>query len=188
VEDTAALGEALVRTRTACPPWSPATDRSIVLVIDSSASMSGRKLEAAKELARLWVMTVSPGELVSVVTVANEAKVLLPPLRGTQRTKIADAITTIEASDRAATNLYPGLRAAFEIEQGIAMRRLVVVISDGEASSDGLVALVQDMHAARITVSAVSLGGPDQELLRAIAGAGDGQFLVFDGTMPKLSP
>lgn len=190
VDDTAALTEVLLRTRTGCPPEPPAeTARSVVLVIDRSVSMTGRSLEAAKELARVWVLTLSPIDLVSVVTVDNESKVLLRPLRGTQRMKIVDAITNIDAGGTGPTNLFPALHDAFEIQRAMALRRQVVVISDGDSTSDAVVELVQDMHAAQITVSAVSLGGPDQELLRAIAGAGDGEFLVLDGrTIPRLPP
>ena len=46
------------------------------------------------------------------------------------------------------TNIFPGLKEAFEILQGInAKVKHVILLSDGEAPTDGIAELVQDMRA-----------------------------------------
>ena len=87
------------------------------------------------------------------------------------------------------TNIFPGLKEAFEILQGInAKVKHVILMTDGEAPSDGIPELVQDMRGARITVSCVGVQGADRNLLSMIADAGDGRlYMVEDiGALPKI--
>jgi hypothetical protein len=87
------------------------------------------------------------------------------------------------------TNIFPGLKQAHEILQGInAKVKHVIVLSDGEAPTDGLVDLVQDMRSSRITVSCVGVAGADRRLLQSISDAGDGRlYMVEDiGALPKI--
>src|SRR3954469_7328590 len=87
------------------------------------------------------------------------------------------------------TNIFPGLKEAFDILQGInAKVKHVILMTDGEAPTDGLAELVQDMRASRITVSAVGVQGADRAMLSMIADAGDGRlYMVEDiGSLPKI--
>src|SRR6185436_5762491 len=58
----------------------------------------------------------------------------------------------------------------------------------GEAPHDGIMELVSDMRASRITVSAVGVQGADRGLLSMIADAGEGRlYMVEDiGALPKI--
>jgi hypothetical protein len=87
------------------------------------------------------------------------------------------------------TNIYPGLKEAFEILQGTnAKVKHVILLSDGEAPTDGLAELVGDMRSARITVSAVGVQGADRNMLSMIADTGEGRlYMVEDiGALPKI--
>src|SRR5512144_3144114 len=87
------------------------------------------------------------------------------------------------------TNIYPGLKEAYEILQGInAKVKHVILLSDGEAPTDGLVELIQDMRSARITVSSVGVQGADRNLRSMISDAGEGRlYMVEDlGALPKI--
>ena len=64
------------------------------------------------------------------------------------------------------TNIYPGLKEAFEILQGInAKVKHVILLTDGEAPTDGIAELVQ--RHARVAHHRVGVGvqGADRNLL-----------------------
>ena len=66
--------------------------------------------------------------------------------------------------------------------------KFAILMTDGEAPSDGIPELVGDMRGARITVSCVGVQGADRNLLAMIAEAGDGRlYMVEDvGSLPRI--
>lgn len=162
-------------------------DIAIVLVIDRSGSMQGPKLEAAKESARVTTEVLSPNDYIAVVAFDSEAQVFVRPQRAARRMQISAEISRLTSGG--GTNIFPGLKEAYEILQGInAKVKHVIVLSDGEAPVDGIPELVQDMRASRITVSCVGVQGADRALLSMITDAGDGRlYMVEDlGALPKI--
>jgi len=162
-------------------------DVAVVLVLDRSGSMQGPKLEAAKESARVTAEVLSPNDYISVVAFDSEAQVYVRPQRAANRMRISAEISRLQSGG--GTNIYPGLKEAFEILRGInAKVKHVILLSDGEAPHDGIPELVQDMRGERITVSCVGVQGADRNLLSMIADNGDGRlYMVEDiGALPKI--
>jgi Mg-chelatase subunit ChlD len=162
-------------------------DVAVVLVIDRSGSMQGPKLEAAKESARATAEVLSPNDYIAVVAFDSEAQIYVHPTRASNKMRISNDIARLQSGG--GTNIFPGLKDAFEILQGInAKVKHVILMTDGEAPSDGIAELVQDMRASRITVSCVGVQGADRNLLSMIADAGDGRlYMVEDiGALPKV--
>jgi Mg-chelatase subunit ChlD len=162
-------------------------DIAVVLVIDRSGSMQGPKLEAAKESARATAEVLAPNDYIAVVAFDSEAQVYVHPTRASNKMRISNDIARLQSGG--GTNIFPGLKDAFEILQGInAKVKHVILMTDGEAPSDGIAELVQDMRATRITVSCVGVQGADRNLLSMIADAGDGRlYMVEDiGALPKI--
>ncbi len=162
-------------------------DIALMLVIDRSGSMQGPKLEAAKESARVTTEVLSPNDVIGVIAFDSEAQVFVRPQRAANKMRISAEISRLQSAG--GTNIYPGLREAFELLQGLnAKVKHVILLSDGEAPYDGIVDLVQDMRAARITVTAVGVTGADRNLLAMIADNGDGRLYMTDdiGALPRI--
>jgi Ca-activated chloride channel homolog len=162
-------------------------DVALVLVIDRSGSMQGPKLEAAKESARITTEVLSPNDYIAVVAFDSEAQRFVPPQRAANRMRISTEISRIQAGG--GTNIYPALKEAADILAGInAKVKHVILLTDGEAPTDGIAELVQSMRDTRITVSCVGVQGADKSMLQMIAETGEGKFYPVDdiGSLPKI--
>jgi len=125
--------------------------------------------------------------IITVVAFDSEAMVLVRPQRAGNRNRISQEIGRLNSGG--GTNIYPGLKEAFEILQGInAKVKHVILMTDGEAPTDGLADLVNEMRQARITVSCVGVQGADRNMLAMIADAGEGRlYMVEDiGSLPRI--
>ncbi|MBA3456018.1 MAG: VWA domain-containing protein [Deltaproteobacteria bacterium] len=162
-------------------------DIALVLVMDKSGSMQGQRIEMAKEAARATTEVLAPNDYIAVVVFDSEATVFVRPQRAANRMRISAEISRLQSGG--GTNIFPGLKEAFEILQGVnAKVKHVILLSDGEAPRDGIPELVTDMRGARITVSAVGVPGADRDQLTQIAELGDGRlYMVEDiGSLPKI--
>lgn len=157
-----------------CPEVERPAD--VVLTIDRSESMTGAKLEAAKNAAVSFVNQMNPTLIrVAVVAVAPTAQVI-QSLTNDQAALVA-AIQGL--TNQRGTNLVDGLdvsRAELVGPNGRSgVRRVIVFLTDGKhtvsnpplSNLDGVLAAVQ---AAGIEVFAIGLGSDaDQATLRRIA-------------------
>ena len=162
-------------------------DIALVLVMDRSGSMQGQRIEMAKESARATTEVLAPTDMIAVVVFDSEAQVFIRPQRAGNRMRISAEISRLTTGG--GTNIFPGLKEAYEIlTQTNAKVKHVIVLSDGEAPTDGLAELVQDMRSARITISCVGVPGADRNMLTMISEIGDGRlYMVEDiGTLPKI--
>ncbi|HSC87516.1 MAG TPA: VWA domain-containing protein [Polyangiaceae bacterium] len=149
---------------------------ALALVIDRSGSMTGLPLALAKRACASTLEVLAPDDLLEVI--AFDAKptryVKMQPAR--YRGRIEQEILRIQPGG--GTEIFPALDAAFQDLAGSdARRKHVILLTDGNASSEGLHDLVSSAFADGIGVTAVGLGaGVNEELLRSIAEAGGGRF------------
>lgn len=164
------------------------TPVDIALVLDTSSSMAGAKLAAAKAAAHAFVAAMRlPRDRVAVVTFEGSARVV-QPLTG-------DGAVLVLAIDGLAT--APGTR----IDRGIAAARgalavatragaeaAIIVLTDGvQAEEPGLaVAEADAARAERVTVYAVGLG-ENIDRAQIVAIAGDEAHAHFAPTPGELA-
>lgn len=169
-------------TLTADPPQSD--DRiplNLALVLDRSASMSGPKIEAAREAAALAVQRVWPEDIVSVVTYDHEVRVVAEPATGSGHRDLPRLCRSIQPGGM--TNLSGGwLKGRELVERHLRAGGVnrVILLTDGRANQgitdpDDMTGLCRRASDAGISTTTIGFGADfDEMLLQALADAGGG--------------
>jgi Mg-chelatase subunit ChlD len=159
---------------------------ALMLVIDSSGSMSGEKMTLTKAAAREAVKALSPADSIGVISFDSDSREIVPlqPVGG--RTHIMPMISKIQSDG--GTVMYPAMQMGFrELQKSDASVKHMIVLTDGQTSPDNFAALTRDIKNAGITVTSIAIGtDADVNLMRQIASAGGGK--LFHVLSPKAIP
>lgn len=164
------------------PPCEPGRKRSdVVLVIDTSSSMAGDKIAAAREAAlRFLSLLALPEDKIGVVAFDNEAR-LESPLTGDAESLRG---VVLGLGTRAGTRIDLGLQAALEELEGPrhdpARTPVIVLLTDGrQDDAAAVLAQAARARAARVVVFAIGLGSDvDAGLLTNVAGSAAQTYLA----------
>jgi Flp pilus assembly protein TadB/uncharacterized protein YegL len=120
---------ATVDTVSSSSPSSPAKvpTRLVVLVLDTSGSMIGAPLAAAKAAAGDYIDSLPPDVQVAIVTAGYPAQMLLPPTG--DRTRAHTAVDELAAAGE--TALYDAISAASTMLKADYADQRILVLSDG---------------------------------------------------------
>jgi Ca-activated chloride channel family protein len=155
---------------------------SLVLAIDTSGSMAGRKIEDARHAALALVDEMRPDDMVGVVRFSSNAETLVPlsrvgDIRGEARRKIEGL--RAEGS----TDIANALRTADRLLGGSRDRRIgrIVLVTDGRDTSGAAagtgVEVARNEASRGFTVSALGIGGDYDDLyLSNVSHAGRGNY------------
>lgn len=154
---------------------------NVAIVIDKSGSMSGEKIEKAREAAILALLRLKSTDIVSVVLYDSDVEVLVPATKMTNRSELVSKIRQIRAGG--STALYAGVQnGAGEVRKFLSRNRVnrVVLISDGLAnvgpeSPSALGQLGACLVDEGISVTTIGLGlGYNEDLMTQLAYKSDG--------------
>ena len=134
---------------------------NICLVLDTSTSMSGPRLNSVKETARQIIQTLKPEDVISVVTFNDAAEVIIPATRG-QNINILEARISIINSD-GGTEIGKGLETGLaEISRNSrpSYHNHLILITDGRTygDEDFCLTLAGQALEAGITIHALGIG------------------------------
>lgn len=155
----------------------PADEAQVVVAIDTSGSMDGPPMEAAKNAAKDFVRKL-PNAQIAVVEFNAEARVASPLSTDTDA-HIA-AIDQLYA--QRSTSLYDGVALSLEqLPDSDSRPRTVVVLSDGgdTTSATDVEAVTEQIATSGVTLNVVELATETTEpaILERLAAAGDGRMV-----------
>ncbi|GIG30216.1 vWA domain-containing protein [Cellulomonas marina] len=158
----------------------------VVVALDRSASMSGRRMRAARDALVDLVGRLRPGDRFGLVTFDDEALLVVPAEPVTDPASVVEVIEDIVVGGGTdvSAGLLRGLQEVRRVSSGGPAH--LVVLSDGHATrgltSPALLGGLVGRHAQHgVTTSTLGLGlGYDEGLLGAVARAGGGQELFAE--------
>lgn len=149
---------------------------AMVLVIDHSGSMTGLPIEMAKAACNATVGTLQGDDWIEIIAFDEQPTryVKMQPAR--YRSRIQNEVDRIQPGG--GTEIFSSLDMAYQdISVVQARKKHVILLTDGQASPEGIRDLVQAMIAESITVTTVGLGtSADVGLLQMIAETGGGRY------------
>lgn len=156
---------------------------NLALVLDRSGSMSGAKIEKARQAAVVALKQLRDDDIFSLVTYDDEVRVLIPPQKVTDRRALERRIAAIEPGG--STALHAGVvEGAAQLRVFLEDERVnrVILLSDGIAnvgpsSPADLARLGKSLRADGIAVSTIGLGDDyNEDLMTALAEASHANY------------
>ncbi len=180
-------------------------DVALVVVIDQSGSMDAchcntfdggaggggtgiggvRKVDIGKEAILRAAAAMTERDELGVVSFNEQAHWVVDtqPLGGI--TDLQGKIAGLQPVGQ--TNIFAGLEQAVEsLEDAVATRRHIILLTDGWSSSGQYDAILERMNTAGITLSTVGAGGGSNPFLEGLATRGGGRF--YDAANPSSIP
>jgi Ca-activated chloride channel homolog len=168
--------DALERTLPAklAPPRSP-EGTAVVLIIDKSSSMEGRKIELARLAAIGVVENLRPIDWVGVLIFDNSFQWAVPIRKAEDRASIKKLIAGITPDG--GTQIAPALTEAYQrILPQAGMYKHIVLLTDGISEEGDSMTLTKEAMANHVTISTVGLGQDvNRAFLEKVAANADGK-------------
>jgi Ca-activated chloride channel family protein len=159
---------------------------NLAIAVDASGSMAGSPIDYVREGLLRMLDDLQPEDRVSIVAFSDRADVLAEDLAGDDP-ELGAAITGLGATG--STNLYDGLRTAYEIvarDADEGRQNRVILLSDGEAttgitSDPQLVEMSSRYNALGLSLTTIGMGEQfNPELMRDLSEAGAGAFYFLE--------
>jgi uncharacterized membrane protein/uncharacterized protein YegL len=156
--DNKKVEDALDRTLPAnlAPPRSP-EGTAVILIIDKSSSMEGKKIELARLAAIGVVDNLRPIDLVGVLIFDNSFQWAVPLRKAEDRTLIKRLISGIVPDG--GTQIAPALAEAYRrVQPSRATFKHIVLLTDGISEEGDSLDLSREAVQQHVTISTVGLG------------------------------
>ena len=162
---------------------------NLVFLIDTSGSMYGAdRLDLVKRAFLMLLDELRPEDTVSIVTYASQDRVLIEGVPASEKTRIMEAISELEA--HGSTNGSAGIIRAYEIAQkyyveGGVNRILLATDGDlnvGVTSEGDLVNMVEEKRKSGISLTCLGfgMGNYKDNKMEALADYGNGNCWYID--------
>lgn len=170
------------------PTEAARTPLNLALVLDTSGSMkSGDKLPALKQSLRVFLESLQPDDIVSIVAYSDEARTIRPAQPVADGRWIREAVDGLQPGGY--TNLHAGMMRGFEeVERHFDIRRnnRVILMTDGvanrgEIEPEDIAADAKAYNDRGMFLSTIGLGlDLNDALLSTLANQGKGAYHFID--------
>ena len=163
---------------------------NLAIVIDKSGSMSGQRIEKAREAAILAVNMLNENDTLSIVAYDSEARVIVPATKVDNRLRIIGLINENIYAE-GGTALFAGLSKGIkQVENQLTKDKVnrIILLSDGQAnigpsSVDELSQLAIIAAKKNIAITTLGIGSDYNELLMSsIASYSDGNHVFVNNS------
>ncbi len=153
---------------------------AVVLIIDKSSSMEGRKIELARQAASGVVENLRPIDSVGVLIFDNTYEWAVPIRKATDRNGIKRLIAGIQPEG--GTQIAPALREAYSrVLPEDAVYRHIVLLTDGISEEGDSMTTAAEAKRNRVTISTVGLGlDVNRAFLNKVAVGAEGKSYFLD--------
>lgn len=171
------------------------TPLNLAVVLDKSGSMTGAKLEKTKQAALQLVDRLTPNDVFSLVIFSDEATVLVPAQKVTDKDALREKIESIQADG--STALYAGVKmGSDQLREYFSSRRInrIILLSDGLAnvgpsSPRQLRHLGSQLAEEDMSVTTIGVGDDyNEDLMAGLAEASDANYYYVQDTekLPEI--
>ncbi len=161
---------------------------ALMLVIDSSGSMSGEKIELSKAAAIAAVKVLGRDDFVGVVAFDSAAHWIVPMTKITSPDAINRRIARIEIGG--GTDMEPGMAQGYQALRTVeAAVKHMIVLTDGQTHGSNFTYMARMAREQKMTTSCVAIGSDAAvQLLSDIARTGGGKYYLVDNprTIPRI--
>jgi len=158
----------------------PRLARELILVLDTSGSMEGVSMDAAKASARLALGGLTEDDRFNLIAFSSNHQLLFEQSREPSADNLAQALGFIESMRaNGGTLMEPALATAFAIPADDQRVRQVVFVTDGAVSNEDRISAQVGTDAGSARLFAVGIGSaPNAHFLRKAAELGRGTALM----------
>ncbi|MCY3541587.1 MAG: VWA domain-containing protein [Gammaproteobacteria bacterium] len=171
----------------------------VAIILDTSGSMAGSRIELAKHIARLAVRRLQPHDRIGIVEFYGNKHWAIPMQPATNKIEVDRAIGRMKAIG--GTVLFPAVQEAYYGLQNVNTRfKHIILITDAGVEDANYEAMVRRINRDRITLSTILVGqGGHNQVMADIANWGGGRFyavgnqfqiidLIFKQSSTKKAP
>lgn len=164
----------LAMPATVAPPKSP-EGTSVILIVDKSSSMEGRKMELARLAAIGVVENLRPIDYVGILIFDNSHQWAVPLRRAEDKNMIKRLIAGITPDG--GTQIAPALAEAYKrMATATGAYKHIVLLTDGISEEGDSLSVAKDAAERRVTISTVGLGQDvNRAYLEKVAAAAKGK-------------
>ena len=187
-EDPKTPFEKMLPVKAEPPPQKPT---AVVLVLDKSGSMSGPKIEMARDAARASIRTLRPIDFIGVISFDETFNWVIPMGPAGSLEDKSNLIAQITANG--GTKIYQAVEAGFEaIVDQKATHKHIILLTDGVSTpgtQEDFPKLERDALAKHVTISTIGVGDYiNRDLLDELAHKtrGKSHFVENPESIPQI--